>query len=207
MCGKREAASNQDPPKVGPRLRYQVIALGREQGGVEASPSGQLGAQSAAGSSGGAPGRRTSSRWASLIARIYDVLPLVCLGAPREAWSRCFDEHHRLRHRSRSRSLHSVLPRSPHPIPSTVCGSGAAGTTQSVVGHLRVRSDRRVRPRRSGTHSRPRFARCPRVRSVAARLRHRPTHHGPAVPDAGSDPFGISCPSTHPLVTSLMGER
>jgi len=32
-----------------------------------------------AGSSGGAPGRRTSSRWASLIARIYDVLPLGAL--------------------------------------------------------------------------------------------------------------------------------
>ena len=31
--------------------------------------------QSLAGSSGGAQARRTSSRWASLIARIYDVLP------------------------------------------------------------------------------------------------------------------------------------
>ncbi len=60
------------------KLRYQVIALGREQGSVEESPSGQLGTQSVAGSSGGAPGHRTSSRWASLIARIYDVLPLVC---------------------------------------------------------------------------------------------------------------------------------
>ena len=60
------------------KLRYQVIALGREQGSVEESPSGQLGTQSVAGSSSGAPGRRTSSRWASLIARIYDVLPLVC---------------------------------------------------------------------------------------------------------------------------------
>ena len=60
------------------KLRYQVIALGHEQGRVEESPSGQLGTQSVAGSSGGAPGRRTSSRWASLIARIYDVLPLVC---------------------------------------------------------------------------------------------------------------------------------
>jgi len=28
---------------------------------------------------------------------------------------------------------------------------------------------------------------------------------GSAVPDAGSDPFVISCPSTHPLVTSLHG--
>ena len=60
------------------KLRYQVIALGHEQGRVEESPSGQLGTQSVAGSSGGAPGRRMSSRWASLIARIYDVLPLVC---------------------------------------------------------------------------------------------------------------------------------
>ena len=25
------------------------------------------------------------------------------------------------------------------------------------------------------------------------------------MPDAGSDPFGISCPSTHPLVSSLHG--
>ena len=60
------------------KLRDQVIALGHEQGRVEESPSGQLGTHSVAGSSGGAPGRRTSSRWASLIARIYDVLPLVC---------------------------------------------------------------------------------------------------------------------------------
>ena len=52
------------------KLRYQVIALGHEQGRVEESPSGQLGTQSVAGSSGGAPGRRTSSRWASLIARV-----------------------------------------------------------------------------------------------------------------------------------------
>ena len=61
------------------RPRCQVIAHGREQGGVEESTSGQLDAQSAAGSSDRAtPGRRTSSRWAALIARIYDVLPLVC---------------------------------------------------------------------------------------------------------------------------------
>ena len=60
-------------------LRYQVIALGREQDSVEESISGQLDTQSAVGSSGGAtPGRRTSSRWDALIARIYDVLPLVC---------------------------------------------------------------------------------------------------------------------------------
>ena len=59
------------------KLRYQVIALGREQGSGEESPSGQLGTRSVAGSSGGAPGRR-SSLWAALIARIYDVLPLVC---------------------------------------------------------------------------------------------------------------------------------
>jgi len=60
------------------KLRYQVIALGCEQGGVEESISGRLDTRSVAGSSGGAPGRRTSSLWASLIARIYDVLPLVC---------------------------------------------------------------------------------------------------------------------------------
>jgi len=65
---------------VGPKLRYQVIALGREQGSVEESPSGKLGTPSVAGSSGGDPGRRTSSLWAALIARIYDVLPLVCPG-------------------------------------------------------------------------------------------------------------------------------
>ena len=57
------------------KLRYQVIAFGREQGGIEESTSGQLGRLSVAGSS---PGRRTSSRWATLIARIYEVLPLVC---------------------------------------------------------------------------------------------------------------------------------
>ena len=66
------------PPKVGPRLRSPVIGLGREQGAVEGSPSGQLDTQSVAGSSdAAAPDRRTSSRWAALIARIYDVLPLV----------------------------------------------------------------------------------------------------------------------------------
>ena len=60
------------------KLRYQVIALGREHGGVEELISGRLDTQPVAGSSGGVPGRRTSSLWASLIARIYDVLPLVC---------------------------------------------------------------------------------------------------------------------------------
>ncbi len=60
------------------KLRYQVIALGREQDTAQESPSGQLDTQSAAGSPDGAtPGLRTSSRWAALIARIYDVLPLV----------------------------------------------------------------------------------------------------------------------------------
>ena len=68
------------PPKVGRKLRYQVIALGREQGSVEKSPSGPLDAPSVAGSSGDAAGRRRSSRWAALVARIYDVLPLVCPG-------------------------------------------------------------------------------------------------------------------------------
>ena len=58
-------------------LRYQVIAFGREQGTAQESSSGQLGAQSVAGSSDGTAPRRTSSRWAALIARIYDVLPLV----------------------------------------------------------------------------------------------------------------------------------
>ena len=58
------------------RLGYQVIALGREQGSVE--PSGLLDTHSVAGSSGVVPGHRTSSRWAALIARIYEVLPLLC---------------------------------------------------------------------------------------------------------------------------------
>ena len=60
------------------RLRCQVIALGREQTGVAESSSGQHGAQSVAGSSEVTPRRPTSSRWATLIARIYDVLPLLC---------------------------------------------------------------------------------------------------------------------------------
>ncbi len=47
------------------------------------------------------------------------------------------------------------------------CGGHARCSTCRV----RVRSDRRVRPCRSGTYSRPRFARCPRVRSVPVRLR------------------------------------
>jgi len=34
-----------------------------------------------------------------------------------------------------------------------------------------------------------------------------PTDPGPAVPDARSDPFAISCPSTHPIVTSVMADR
>ncbi len=60
-------------------LRFQVIALGREQSDVEESPPAQLDTQSVAGSSDrAAPGRRTSSRWAALIARIFDVLRLVC---------------------------------------------------------------------------------------------------------------------------------
>ena len=52
------------------KLRYQVIAFGREQGGVEESPSGRFGAQSVTGSSDGAPpALSTSSKWAALIAR------------------------------------------------------------------------------------------------------------------------------------------
>ena len=51
------------------RLRYKVIALGRQQGGVEESTSEQLDAQSAVGSSDGAtPGQCTSSRCTALIA-------------------------------------------------------------------------------------------------------------------------------------------
>ncbi len=73
--------------------------------------------------------------------------------APREAWSRRIHEYHRLRHRSRSRSLYPLSSRSPNPTPSTVSGSGAAGTARSVVGHLRVRSDERLRPRRARTRS------------------------------------------------------
>ena len=61
------------------KLRYQVIALGREQGSVEGSPSGPFDARSVASSSDGAtPGHRTPSRWAAFIARIYEVVPLVC---------------------------------------------------------------------------------------------------------------------------------
>ena len=61
------------------KLRYQVIALEPEQGTAQESPSGQLDTQAVTGSSDGAtPGCRTSSRWAALIARIYDVLPLAC---------------------------------------------------------------------------------------------------------------------------------
>ena len=61
------------------KLRYQVITLEPEQGTAQESPSGQLDTQAVTGSSDGAtPGRRTSSRWATLIARIYDVLPLAC---------------------------------------------------------------------------------------------------------------------------------
>ena len=71
-------------PAPNAKLRHQVIALGREKSTAEESSSGQLDAQSAAGSSdGAAPGRRTSSTWAALIARIYDVLPLVCPGTAR----------------------------------------------------------------------------------------------------------------------------
>ncbi len=48
-----------------------TLALGREQGSVEGSLSGPFDARSVASSSDGTtPGRRTSSRWAALIARI-----------------------------------------------------------------------------------------------------------------------------------------
>ncbi len=61
------------------KLRSQVIALGREQdtAGVK-SPSAQLDTPSLPDSAGGAPGQRKASLWAALIARIYDVLPLLC---------------------------------------------------------------------------------------------------------------------------------
>ena len=61
------------------KLRDQVTTLGREQSEVEGSQSEHLDARSGAGSSDGAgSGRRPSSRWAALLARIYEVLPLVC---------------------------------------------------------------------------------------------------------------------------------
>ena len=61
------------------KLRFQVIALGRERSEVEGSHSEQLDARSGAGSSDGAgSSRRASSRWAALLSRIYEVLPLLC---------------------------------------------------------------------------------------------------------------------------------
>ena len=46
---------------------------------VEGSLSGPFDARSVASSSDGAtPGHRTPSRWAAFIARIYEVVPLVC---------------------------------------------------------------------------------------------------------------------------------
>ena len=75
------------------KLRYQVIALGREQGSVEESISGQLGTQSLAGSSGGAPGRRTSSilSYLDLPTRSPPLSPARAPRAPREAWSGIFE--------------------------------------------------------------------------------------------------------------------
>ena len=100
------------------RSRYQVIELGHEQGGVEESRSGQLDTQSVAGlSSGAAPDRRTASRWAAIIASIYDVL--ASLPVPR-----CFDAHHRLRHRS-----NDSIPRRPHHDPP----SGRVSTNARVA--------------------------------------------------------------------------
>ena len=65
------------------KLRHQVTTLRREQGAAQNAPSEQLDTQPVAGFSGGTPGSRTSSRWASLLARIYDMLPLVCPGTAR----------------------------------------------------------------------------------------------------------------------------
>jgi len=61
---------------------------------------------------------------------------------------RGFDDHHRVRHPSRSRPFHPQLSRFPHPTPATLSGS------RSTPGHVHVRSNRRVRPHRSGTHPR-----------------------------------------------------
>ncbi len=72
---------------------------------------------------------------------------------------RSYTSFSRLHYVSRSRTLHSLLSRSPYPTPSTVSRSGAAS------GPLRVRSDRRIRPHGPRTYSRD------RVRSVDARLR------------------------------------
>ena len=59
--------------------------------------------------------------------------------APREAWSWCFDAHHRLRHRSRSRPLHPHLPRSSQP------ASSAESRPCPTPDRLRVRSVLRIR--------------------------------------------------------------
>ena len=106
---------------------------------------------------------------------------------------RGFDDHHRVRHPSRSRPFHPQLSRFPHPTPATLSGS------RSTPGHVHVRSNRRVRPHRSGAYSGPRFARCPRVRSVDARLRPARQTTYPPSPTRGR---GRTVSPAHPRIRS-----
>ena len=71
------------------KLRSAVVAIGRpdvEEPDLElldptplSRPPGNVGPAR--------PENPTRIRWAVLLARIYGVLPLLCPGAPREAWS------------------------------------------------------------------------------------------------------------------------
>ncbi len=128
----------------------------------------------------------------------------------------------RVQHRNRPRSNSTLRPsRLPQVVPRAVARP-RAGPPSSRVSTMYCRSSARghraKRGRASSSSIRPAGSTPPirslfrtTLRAVPSSSISRcptetcPTDHAPSVPDSGPGPHGNSCPSTHPIVSSLHG--